>query len=197
MANLSLTVVPSLVLSDKTHKIRVAIAHKSKTRYITTRFIINNLKQFKDGRVIGRDDAPLINMKLRGILDECQEALDKINIDAFSCAQLKDYLEHHKSSGMPVSARWQEYINELIEEDRKGTAGLHDRTKVYFEAKFSDYVTFDSITPNLIKDFEKYLYRIKKLGDTTVSMYMKRLKVIINAAKKDNIVKYEIEPFAY
>lgn len=46
-------------------------------------------------------------------------------------------------------------------------------------------------------DFEKFLRSKKHLGDTTISMHMKRFKAIINTAKKENIVRYEIEPFAF
>ena len=92
MISLSLAVVPAKVLVDGTHKIRVAINHKHETRYIATRFIIENTKQFKKGRVVGRDDAVLINKKLRTLLDEYQEAIDRINTDAFSCTQIREYL---------------------------------------------------------------------------------------------------------
>ena len=92
MISLSLAVVPAKVLVDGTHKIRVAINHKHETRYIATRFIVENTKQFKKGRVVGRDDAVLINKKLRTLLDEYQEAIDRINTDAFSCTQIREYL---------------------------------------------------------------------------------------------------------
>lgn len=182
---------------DGTHKIRVAINHKHETRYLATRFIIDSTKQFKNGRVIGREDAVIINKKLRALLDEYQNALDKINVEAFTCSQLRAYLSNYKSASITVSQRWQEYINELIKEGRTGTAGLHKYTKNYFESRFPGEVQFDIIGPAIIKDFDRFLRIKKNLGDTTVSMHMKRLKVIINAAKRDNIVKYEIDPFAY
>lgn len=197
MANLSLTVLPAKVLSDGTHKIRVSLSHKNETRYIPTRFIIDSLNNFKNGRVVGRSDAAMINAKLRGTLSEYQTALDKISVDAFTCTQLTTYLKRHKSASTTLAERWQEYIDELKEEGRTGTAGLHERTKKYFENKFDDYTTFESISPATIKDFDKYLRMIKKLNGTTVGMHMKRLKVIVNAAKRENIVRYEIDPFAF
>lgn len=197
MILLSLTVVPAKKLADGTHKIRVAINHKHETRYLTTRFIINSISQFKNGRVVGREDSVIINKKLRFILDEYQDAIDKINADAFTCGQVREYLSRYKSTETTVSQRWEEYITELSEEGRTGTAGLHRYTKKYFEERFAEIVQFPTVGPAIIKDFDKFLRTKKKLGDTTVSMHMKRLKVIINAAKRDNIVKYEIDPFAY
>lgn len=197
MITLSLSVVPAKVLVDGTHKIRVAINHKHETRYIATRFIVDDIKQFKNGRVVGRNDAVIINKKLRTLLDEYQDAIDRINSDAYTCTQIREYLSRYKSSGTTVSERWQEYIDELREEGRKGTAGLHEHSKKYFEEKFSDMVLFESLSPNTIMDFEKFLRSKKHLGDTTISMHMKRFKAIINTAKKENIVRYEIEPFAF
>lgn len=197
MISLSLSVVPAKVLVDGTHKIRVAINHKHETRYIATRFIVDDTKQFKNGRVVGRDDAVIINKKLRILLGEYQDAIDRINTDAYTCGQIREYLSRYKSSGTTVSERWQEYIDELREEGREGTAGLHERSKKYFEEKFSDIVLFETLSPNSIMDFEKFLRNKKGLGDTTISMHMKRLKAVINVAKKENIVRYEIEPFAF
>lgn len=197
MISLSLAVVPAKVLADGTHKIRVAINHKRETRYLATRFSINNLKQFKNGRVVGCENSDSINKKLRDILDEYQDAVDKINTDAFNATQIREYLSRYKSSSTTVSQRWQGYIDELNEEGRTGTAGLHQYTKRYFEERFVGEIMFDAISPAVVKDFDKFLRIKKNLGDTTISMHMKRFKVIVNAAKRDNIIKYEVDPFAY
>ena len=196
MSTLSISIVPAKVLADGSHKIRISVSHKHVTRYIATRFEVDNPKRLKNGQVTG-EDANIVNSKLRNILTEYQNALDKIPVDSFTCTQLASYLKNYKSSGTTVSDRWKDYIGDLKEEGRTGTAGLHERTKLYFNEKFGNCMTFDTITHKVVGDFSKYLYLIKKLGDTTVSMHMKRFKVIVNAAKKDNIVRYEIDPFTY
>lgn len=157
MISLSLSVVPAKVLVDGTHKIRVAISHKHETRYLVTRFSINNVKQFKNGRIIGREDSAIINSKLRILLEEYQDALGRINEEAFTCGQIREYLSHYKSAETTISQRWQEYIDELIEDERTGTAGLHQYTKKYFEERFTEYVRFDIIGPATIKDFDRFL----------------------------------------
>ena len=83
----------SKVLKDGRHKIRVAVCHKQETCYIITRFIIDNLSQFKNGQVVKRPDAAMINTKLRNLLNKYQERLDKIdNLGIYSCTQLKDFI---------------------------------------------------------------------------------------------------------
>lgn len=47
MADLSIAIIPSKVLTDGKHRVLVRINHKNKTLYITTRFKIDNEKQLK------------------------------------------------------------------------------------------------------------------------------------------------------
>ena len=75
MATLNLTVLPTKVLSSGHHKIRIAISHKQKTCYIVTRFTINSVSQFKNGQVVKRPDAALINTKLRNLLNDIKSVL--------------------------------------------------------------------------------------------------------------------------
>ena len=78
MATIRLALIPAKVLSDGSHKICIAIHHKEETKYIVTRFKVDSLSQFKNGQVVKRPDAALINTKLRNILNEYQEKLDSI-----------------------------------------------------------------------------------------------------------------------
>ena len=52
MATLKLAVTPDKVAKDGSHKIRIALGHKSVTRYIVTRFKIDHLSQFKNGQIV-------------------------------------------------------------------------------------------------------------------------------------------------
>ena len=70
MAILKLTIFKAKVLKDGRHKIRVAVYHKQETCYIIIRFIIDNLFQFKNGEVVKRSDAAMINTKLRNLLNK-------------------------------------------------------------------------------------------------------------------------------
>lgn len=87
MATLKLTVFKAKVLKDGRHKIRIAVCHKQETSYIITNFIIDSESQFKNGQVVKRPDASMMNSKLRNLLNEYQEKLDAIkNKEIYSCA---------------------------------------------------------------------------------------------------------------
>lgn len=197
MAELSISVVPAKILADGTHKIRIRISHKHSTRYILTRFKIDNLRQFQGGKVVGREDAPEINKKLRNLINRYYDALDEINPNLYTCTQICDYLENYSRSKscLTVRDRWEMYINDLKEQKRSGTAGLHELSLRYFSEKFHN-VALMAFSQTNVTSFERHLYN-KGLGDTSVCMHMKRLKVIINAAIKDGMVEYKIHPFAY
>lgn len=199
MAELSITVVPAKILADGSHKIRISVNHKNETRYIITRFKIDDLKQFKAGRVTGRPDANLINKKLTALLNSYYDTLDSIDPDAFNCTQLKLYLESSGNLKVPVTSlsdQWQHYIDELLDNGKEGTAGLYQVTKRYFEEKFGKMVLLASITGNTVASFEKVLYK-RGLCDTTVGMHMRNFKAVINSGVKSGMIEYKLHPFNY
>ena len=94
MATLKITIFKAKILKDGKHKIRIAVRHKQETSYIVTRFIIDSLSQFKDGQVVKRSDASIISMKLRNLLNDYQDKLDKIgNQELYTSSQLKAMLQ--------------------------------------------------------------------------------------------------------
>ena len=100
MATLKLTIFKAKALKDGRHKIRIAVCHKKETTYIVTRFVIDNLSQFKNGQVVKREDASIINTKLRKLLILYQERLDGIqNQSLYSCKlHIPEHTRSHSGS---------------------------------------------------------------------------------------------------
>ena len=91
MATLKLTIFKAKVLKDGKHKIRVAVCHKRETSYIVTNVIIDNEFQFKNGQIVKRPDASILNIKLRNLLNEYQEKLDSIkNQSLYSSSRIAE-----------------------------------------------------------------------------------------------------------
>lgn len=89
MATLSLTVVPGKALKDGKHKVRISVAHNSQTRYILTDVILNSTREWKNGKVVKRDDATYLNTKLLQRMQEVQHIIDETPyIEGLSCAEL-------------------------------------------------------------------------------------------------------------
>lgn len=198
MAELSITIIPAKQLADGKHRILVRINHKNKTLYITTRFKIDNEKQLKNGRIVNHPDATIMNQKLKISLDEYYDALDRISQNLYTCREIREYLttSAKPSTSNYIVHKWQEYITNLEEEGRKGTASLYKLTLRYFKEKFND-ISLMSFGQNNVLAFEKHLSNKKKLNSTTTGMHMTRLKAIINSAIKDGEVQYKVHPFEY
>lgn len=200
MATLKLTIFKAKVLKDGRHRIRVAICHKQETSYIVTRFMIDNLSQFKNGQVVNRQDASIINMKLRNILNEYQEQLDNVKgILLYDCKQLRDMLANNTpgTSATTFQSVARKYIKELNEDNRGNYAILLERNCRYFTEFTKVDFLLSEITPQIINNYSRHLRNTKKLGETSIGMFMSRTRTIINRAKRELLVKYDIDPFEY
>ena len=197
MTTLKLAVVPAKMLKSGKHKIRIAIGHKQETRYLVTRFNIDDLSQFKDGQVVGIPNASYVNMKLRSILNSYQEALDRISTQSYTCAQVVEYLSNIKQGAAPFSSASTDNIINMEKEGRKSTAELYRRTCRYFNDFTKLDVMLDGITPRTIKEFDIYLKNEKNLNPVTRGTHMAHLKAILNQAVRDKKVSYDTHPFEY
>lgn len=197
MTTLKTAVIPAKQLRSGKHKIRIAVGHKQQTRYIVTRYIIDDLDNFKEGQVIGTPDAHVINVKLRNILNSYQDALDKINTEAYSPTQIVEYLSKAKGEYLSVLEFSKCIISDMEEEGRNGTAGLYNITIRYFKECFNGDLPFDCFTPRTIKEFDLFLSKTKELNPTTRGMHMAHIKAIVNAAIREKEIKFETHPFEY
>lgn len=50
MATIYLTIVPAKALKDGKQKVRIAVSHRSQTRYIVTDVVLNSAKEWKNGK---------------------------------------------------------------------------------------------------------------------------------------------------
>ncbi|NDV81361.1 site-specific integrase [Bacteroides sp. 51] len=200
MATLKLAVVPAKVAKDGTHKIRVAVGHKQETRYIVTRFKIESLSHFKNGQVVGFPDASLYNVKLRNILNDYQDRLDSIKFpELYDCGQIRDIITHSDSisSDRTFKAVADRYVRELIEDSRSNYATLIERNCRYFCEFTKREILLSEINPTIINNYSRFLRNTKNLSETTIGMMMSRTRTIINKAKREQLVKYDVDPFEF
>lgn len=198
MATLSLTIFKAKQLSNGKHKVRIAVRHHHETCYIITPYIIDDISQFKNGRIVKRFDADVMNMQLRNLLNKYQKIVDEIcNVDRLSAKELKNTISSFwdKDDNVMIGRICSEYVEELREEKRTGYAELIERCGAYFIEFSKGDIPAKSITPVMVNNFERFLKNKKKLNQTTTGMYLVRLRVITNLARKRYFVKYEVPPF--
>lgn len=197
MATIKLVILPHATLKDGTNKIRIAVNHQGVTRYIPTHYKVDSPSQFRDGQVLNRPDAHTMNIKLRNLLNDYEERLYNISsLHLYSCTQLKELLRNGSKPDTPLTfqAVSFEYISELRQDKRDNYATLLERNCRYFTAFCKGDILLASITPYIIQNYVRYLKKNYRMNDTTIDMFISRTRTILNRAKKQNLVHYEIEP---
>lgn len=193
MATLKLVIVPTKVLKDGKHKIRIAVSHNQDTRYIITSTTIDSEKQFKNGQIVGRPDAGILNRKLRIVINEYQDALDKIDPTNYTCAQLKDFLSKStKVKALTISQAAEQHIQKL---KKTATKAIYTRTKDYFVHAIVD-VPLEMINSEMIERFDTYLRDVRKNGSTSRAIHLRHLRSFINPQIRHGNVDYKAVPFA-
>lgn len=196
MATINITVLPSRVNLDGSYTIRIALTHSGKTSYIASPYSIENLNQWKNNRVVGRDDASVLNLKLRNILNVYQDRIDSLPDCYMTCNQVRDIITMQSHNTVTVKDYVDKFIKQLLKEKRISYKKNIEYTfKAFFKCIGED-IPFLLISPTSIKKYDKYL-RANNQSDTTINIRMSHIKAIINYAIADGIVRYNIHPFNY
>lgn len=211
--NLTVCIVPAKVLTDGTHKVRIAISHNSETRYYVTRFRIPSPKNLKNGRVTGKDvtNAEYINLQLGGIIQKMYKAYDAIpNADCYTCSQLLRLIESRMSRIVPVTfediaSEWLSLRESVIAKDstklfKRGIACFIEFVGSGFLLSELDPKTVDEYNNHLLNSNARTrqlneMKEKKKLSHVTANTRIGILKMIVRYAEKKKYVYYEVDPF--
>lgn len=195
MANITIAIVPAKVLKGGKHKIRIAIAHNSETRYILTDVIIDSDKEFKNGNIIKRDDAAYLNTKLKRIALDIQKTIDEIDsIECLTCSELINAIQNvKKRKKRTISSVFNEYID---------IANLKSSTIVLYKLSFKSIENYtgsdmliEQISHRTILGYDKFL-RESKVGSETIRLRMRILSTLIKYAQRCQYANYTVNPFA-
>lgn len=194
MATLNAVIVPAKVLKGGRHKIRISVAHNAETRYIVTNIIIDSDKEFKNGAIVRRADAAILNTKLRGIIQRYQDVVDELPyVSMLSCSELICQL---KNAGNDRRRTIDSVFNEMME-----SSNIKPTTRHQYQIIWN--VVSKLIEQNLLVEAINHVTilnlvnKIKKRGvsDSTLYNYLIFVKSIINYAKKLGYAQYKVDPF--
>lgn len=194
MATISVGFIKSKPNTDGTFSLKIVINAQSNTAYIATRYKIDNLKQWKDGRVVKHPDADHINKQLKKLLWEYEEILDSMPNPNVPAAEVRKYLlaQHNKSDSLKVYAG--QYIARLEKEGRASYAQNMGYTLKYLLECFGENFALQNFCASSLTVFEKHL-RNSGSSDTTINIRMTHLKALLNAAVTAGVVEYKVFPF--
>ncbi len=194
MATLSIGFIKSKPNTDGSFPLKIVINALSKSAYISTRYRIDSLKQWKDGKVVKHPDADYINKQLKKLLWEYEAIYDAMPNPNVSAAEIRQYIlsQYRKSDSLKGYA--ESYIERLKKEDRASYAQNMGYTQKYLIECFGESMTLQQFTPTALTLFEKHL-RKGGSSDTTINIRMSHLKALLNAAVNDGTVEYKVFPF--
>lgn len=194
MATISLGIRKTVPNADGSFGIKIVIGAMGAAAYISTRYKIDNLKQWKDGRVVKHPDADYINKQLKKILWEYEEVLDAMpNTDAPATAIRQYLLANHRKSDS-LKDYTEAYIARLESEGRKSYAKNMGYTLKYILECLGENVTLQGIGAAQLEQFERFMRR-RGDSDTTINIRMSHLKALLNAAVNDGTAEYRVFPF--
>ena len=199
MATIKLAVLKHTKSKDGSYKIRISIGHRSETHYIVTPYSVNALSEFDNGIVVRVPNAHEINIKLRNLLNDYEERLERINSpEDYTCKELRDLLKSMRTHSSKVTFKQvsEQYQKELIEDGRVSYAGmLQNSLRLFFEFTGGD-VFLSEISTITISEFERWLKR-KGVSQTYISMTLSMTRTIVNRAIRMQLVTYSVHPFTY
>lgn len=193
MATLSIVLVPAKVLKNGKHKIRIALAHNGETRYIITSVVVDSEKEFRNGAVVRRPDAAMLNKKLRSIIQEYQDRMDEIPYcQSLSCAEIVAMIKN--AAERPKSIN--DIFDEMILNPR-----IKDTSRETYKFQWS---VLSKIVGNKLPDHINYatIQLVEReltnrgIKPTTMRVYMTTLRMVLNYAMKCEYVHYTVSPFA-
>lgn len=195
MAILNAVIVPAKVLKNGRHKIRISVAHNGETRYIVTDIIIDSNKEFKNGSIVKRPDAAILNTKLRGLLQKYQCAVDELAyVNGLTCPELVYQIKNAGNyKHRTLLSIYEEYMNNT--RAKQSTKAGYQNIWKSITKKINGKMLVENITHGTILSLDKHL-REKGLKLSTVRNYLVFLMVLLNYAKKCGYVQYRIDPFA-
>ena len=192
MATLSLTVVPGKALKDGKHKVRIAVAHNSQTRYILTDVILNSTKEWKNGKVVKRGDATYLNSKLLARLDEVQHIIDETPyIEGLSCAELVTCILNARAKRThTLRSAFEEMLEVSLAKDTTKTryrTQFRSITSVIPEDTFMTH-----LTPLMVQRFIKV--RSEHIAPITLQTQITLLSQIVKFCQANGYTDFRVSP---
>ncbi len=195
MATVTPTIRKSKPNADGSFGIKIALSAKQKTSYINTRFKIDNLSQWKDGRVVKHPDAIVINKKLHGLVCQIEELIDESHFaSAMDATELKAFVERNLNRSEGFAEFAERYIADLKANNQMSYAQNMGYTVRAVLDCFGAHMQLRYFSPAGIDQFDRYLRR-NGYSDTTINIRMSHLKALLNSAVNCGEVEYKLFPF--
>ena len=195
MATLNSVILPGKALKGGRHKVRISVAHNGEFRYILTDITLDSAKEFKNGQIVKRPDAAILNTKLRGFMQKCQRAIDELEyIEGLTCPelvfQIKNADKYRHRTLVSIYNEYIEYANLKV-----GTLRFYSASISCILECVGEKLLIENINHSTILALDKFMREEKKLKQSTIRNRLVFLMVLLNYAKRCGYVQFRIDPF--
>lgn len=194
MASLHAVIVPGKALKGGRHKIRISVSHNSEFRYIVTDITLDSAKEFKNGQVVKRPDAAILNVKLRGLLQYYQQTIDELQyIDGMTCPELVFQM---KNAGRYKHRTLRSIYDEYIQYMRlkPGTLRFYGACINSMLEFMGDKFLAENVNHATILGYDKHM-RDKGLKPSTIRNRLVFLMVLLNYGRRCGYLQFKVDPF--
>lgn len=172
---------------DKRHPVKLRVTYQRQRKYYTIKGKAFTKTEFNDiMKPQGRGKNKEIRKALEAIENRARKIIDEV-LDEFTFEAFEKEYTEHKVKNTSLQSYFEDKENRLKEAEKFQSASLYNTTWKAL-SKFDSEITFKKITPGYLNKFEKWMLKEGK-SYTTIGIYMRNLKHIINLAIKDRVIK--------
>lgn len=197
MATIRLTVLNSIKESNGKFPILICISQKKDRAYIKTEFLLDDIAEFEKGKVVYRKDAGILNKRVLFVFSLYKEKYDSIEGREFLSASQIKYIITEKECQAHISfiEYWKKRIGDFRKEGRDNYAKMNEDSLKQFTISEGD-IPIQAINCKTIEHFNKWMIA-KGYVNGGIGIRLSHLKARINELIRDNVMKPDVNPFAY
>lgn len=140
------------------------------------------------------DDLKELRKKLNGIKTKAEKVISKLPVFSFVAFDEAYFAKSESGEKNAALKHWfDKYITNLKKSGRIGTASSY-QTTINSILSFKKNLSLYDITPAFLQQYEDHLVKDKK-SNSTIGIYMRQLRAIINQAISDKILSADLYPF--
>lgn len=199
MATLSLTILSAKPTKAGKYPVLIRISVKDDKEYVKTEYALDDLCQWRNGKVVARNDATMMNKQLLYELKKYKERLQYIdNHECYTAKQLKLVLTQQDKVAPDVRT-FNDFMRQRIKEKKEEGKGSHakmleDTLKVFETAEGEvPMIIMNHIT---VEHFDRWM-KIHGHSDGGRQIRLSHIKARINEAIKSGLIRCDKHPFVY
>jgi integrase/recombinase XerD len=190
---ISVKVVPDArrLKTDKRFPLKLRVTYKGVRKYYATTFDVSE----EEWQIVNSPDAKGRLRKIKNEIAVIESLALKSceNVRPFSFSQFEFNFYNGKAQLQRVETAYTEYIEHLKINKQYGTAD-NFKTAISSLRKYKSNLQFEDITKEFLEGFENWMLMNGK-SITTVGIYVRTLRAVMNVAKDKEIIDQKGYPF--